>query len=65
MLQVQAAHVLLQGIIAGLIMHVVCKFFSYQLFGFQKNWPGEFVPAAVPPDVCPLLCFVTDTDRTM
>jgi hypothetical protein len=29
------------GVIAGLIMHVFVKFFTFKLFNFQRNWPGE------------------------
>jgi hypothetical protein len=28
-------------VIAGLIMHVFVKFFTFKLFNFQRNWPGE------------------------
>lgn len=28
------------GVIAGLGMHLIIKFFSYQLFDCQKRWPG-------------------------
>jgi hypothetical protein len=28
------------GVIAGLIMHVFVKFFTFKLFKFQRNWPG-------------------------
>eukprot|EP00775_Hariotina_reticulata_P004113 gene4113-4359_t len=36
-------HNIAYGVIAGLIMHVVCKLFSFKLFKFQKNWPGNRV----------------------
>jgi hypothetical protein len=28
------------GVIAGLIMHVFVKFFTFKLFNFQRKWPG-------------------------
>ncbi|KAG2449606.1 hypothetical protein HYH02_005139 [Chlamydomonas schloesseri] len=34
------AFVTMLGIIGGLMMHVIIKFFTYQLFDFQKNWWG-------------------------
>lgn len=33
-------HNIAYGIIGGLFAYVICKFVSYQLFDFQKKWPG-------------------------
>ena len=34
------------GIIGGIAAYVICKFFTYQLFAFQANWPGEHTSPA-------------------
>lgn len=33
-------HNIAYGIIGSLFAYVICKFVSYQLFDFQKSWPG-------------------------
>ncbi|KAG2495504.1 hypothetical protein HYH03_006448 [Edaphochlamys debaryana] len=33
-------HNIAYGIIGGLMAHVIIKFFTYQLFDCQRNWPG-------------------------
>jgi len=33
-------HNIAYGVIAGLIMHILIKFVTYQLFSFQAKWPG-------------------------
>ncbi|PNH13010.1 Adenine/guanine permease AZG1 [Tetrabaena socialis] len=33
-------HNIAYGIIGGLLMHVIIKFFTFKLFAFQRTWPG-------------------------
>eukprot|EP00198_Chlamydomonas_reinhardtii_P009149 XP_001698486.1 xanthine/uracil/vitamin C permease [Chlamydomonas reinhardtii] len=40
MLGMPFTHNIAYGIIGGLLVHVIIKFFTYQLFDFQHSWPG-------------------------